>query len=136
MKETIRLMKELGVWVEVTTLIIPDYNDSDDDLKDIASFIASVDSSIPWHVTQFYPTYQLTYKPRTPVETLRRARDRGFEAGLKFVYEGNVPGEGGENTYCHNCKELLIRRFGFRIGEIKMMNGKCLKCGAEIKGVW
>jgi len=70
------------------------------------------------------------------VETLRRARDRGFEAGLKFVYEGNVPGEGGENTYCHNCKELLIRRFGFRIGEIKMMNGKCLKCGTEIKGVW
>ena len=135
-RKTIRLMKELGVWVEVTTLIIPDYNDSDDDLRDIAAFIASVDTSIPWHVTQFYPTYQLTDKPRTPVKTLRRAREIGFESGLKYVYEGNVPGEGGENTYCPKCRELLIGRFGFRIGEITMVNARCLKCGSRIEGVW
>lgn len=135
-KETIRLMKELGVWVEVTTLIIPDYNDSEEDLKGIAGFLASVSRSIPWHVTQFYPTHQLTDKPRTPLKTLRRAREIGFEAGLKYVYEGNVPGEGGENTYCPNCKELLIGRYGFRIGEMRLTEGKCYKCGAEIEGVW
>ncbi len=135
-KSTIRLMKELGVWVEVTTLIIPDYNDSEDELKLIAEFIRSVDPYIPWHVTQFYPTYQLTDKPRTPLKTLRRAREIGFESGLKYVYEGNVPGEGGENTYCPECKELLIKRFGFSISENKLRNGRCPKCGGEIKGVW
>ncbi|MEW6068460.1 MAG: AmmeMemoRadiSam system radical SAM enzyme [Nitrospirota bacterium] len=135
-KETIKLMKELGVWVEVTTLIIPDHNDSEDCLRNIAEFIKSVDPSIPWHVTQFYPTYQLTDKPRTPIKILRRAREIGFEAGLKYVYEGNVPGEGGENTYCPNCKELLIKRFGFSISENKIKNEKCSKCGAEIEGVW
>lgn len=135
-KETIRLMKGLGVWVEVTTLIIPDHNDSEKDLRDIAEFLASVDPSMPWHVTQFYPTYRILDKPRTPVKTLRRAREIGFEAGLKYVYEGNVPGEGGENTYCPDCKELLIRRFGFRISENTMKDGKCPKCGYDIKGVW
>lgn len=135
-KETIRLMKELGVWVEVTTLIIPDYNDSEEDLREIAGFIASVSPSIPWHVTQFYPTYKLTDKPRTPVKTLRRAREIGAEAGLRYVYEGNVPGEGGENTYCPNCRELLIGRFGFSIGEIRIREAKCPKCGAAIEGVW
>jgi pyruvate formate lyase activating enzyme len=135
-KKTIRLMKELGVWVEVTTLIIPDYNDSEEDLKDIAEFIKSVDPFIPWHVTQFYPTYQLTDNPRTPIKTLRRARDIGFETGLKYVYEGNVPGEGGENTYCHNCKKLLIKRFGFSIIENRVKDGKCSECGADTKGVW
>jgi pyruvate formate lyase activating enzyme len=135
-KETIRLMKELGVWVEVTTLIIPDYNDSEEDMRDIAGFIKSVDPFIPWHVTQFYPTFQLTDKPRTPVKTLRKARDIGFETGLKYVYEGNVPGEGGENTYCHNCKKLLIKRFGFSIIENKLKDGRCSECGADIKGAW
>ncbi len=135
-KETIRLMKELGVWVEVTTLLIPDYNDSEEDLRKIAGFIKSVDAAIPWHVTQFYPTYKIMDKPRTPLKTLRRAREIGFETGLKYVYEGNVPGEGGENTYCPRCKELLIRRFGFRIGEDKIKEGKCPKCGTGIEGVW
>jgi pyruvate formate lyase activating enzyme len=135
-KSTIRLMKELGVWVEVTTLIIPDYNDSEDELRSIAEFIKSVDPYIPWHVTQFYPTYKLTDKPRTPLKTLRRAREIGFETGLKYVYEGNVPGEGGENTYCPDCKELLIMRFGFSIRENRLKDGRCPKCGGEIKGVW
>jgi pyruvate formate lyase activating enzyme len=135
-KETIRLMKELGVWVEVTTLIIPDYNDSEEQLRDIAEFIKSVDVAIPWHVTQFYPTHKLTDKPRTPVKTLRKARKIGFQAGLKYVYEGNVPGEGGENTYCPKCKELLIERLGFSIMGNKLKDGKCSKCGNQIHGVW
>jgi pyruvate formate lyase activating enzyme len=135
-KETIRLMKELGVWVEVTTLIIPDHNDSEEGLRNLAEFIKSVDPAVPWHVTQFYPTYKLTDKPRTPIKTLRRAREIGFETGLKYVYEGNVPGEGGENTFCPDCKELLIKRFGFSIIENKMKNGRCSKCGIEIEGVW
>jgi len=135
-KETIKLMHELGVWVEVTTLIIPDYNDSDEDLREIAEFIKSVDPSIPWHVTQFYPTYKLTYKPRTPMKTLRRAQGIGLEVGLKYVYEGNIPGEGGENTYCHICKRLLIKRFGYTILENNIKEGRCPGCGIEIKGVW
>jgi len=133
--DTIKLMKELGVWVEVTTLIIPSYNDSEDFLKRIVGFMKSVDESMPWHVTQFYPTYKLLDQPRTPVKTLRMARDIGLKAGLKHVYEGNVPGEGGENTYCPSCGELLIERFGYTIGSIKMKNSKCLKCGADIAGV-
>jgi pyruvate formate lyase activating enzyme len=135
-KETIRLMKELGVWVEVTTLIIPDYNDSEDDLRDITQFIKSVDPSIPWHVTQFYPTYKLTDKPRTPLKTLQKAREIGFESGLKYIYEGNIPGQGRENTYCPQCKELLIKRLGFGILENRMKDGQCSKCGTKIDGVW
>jgi len=135
-RETIRLMKELGVWVEVTTLIIPGHNDSEEDLRNIAEFVKSVDPAIPWHVTQFYPTYKLTEAPRTPVETLRWTRQMGLETGLKYVYEGNVPGAGGENTYCPNCKELLIRRIGFSIEENRMKNGKCFNCGVMIEGVW
>ena len=134
--DTIKLMKNLGVWVEITTLIIPSYNDSESALKWIAEFIKSVDPSIPWHVTQFYPTYKLTGVPRTPLNVLRRAREIGFEAGLKYVYEGNVPGEGGENTYCPNCKELLIERFGFYIKKNKMIDAQCFKCKTEIDGVF
>ncbi len=133
--DTIKLMKELGVWVEVTTLIIPTYNDSEDFLRWVADFIKSIDQAIPWHVTQFYPTYKLTDQPRTPVSTLRRAREIGLKAGLKYVYEGNVPGEGGENTYCPNCGELLIERFGFSLTTIKMENSVCTKCGAYIDGI-
>ena len=135
-KNTIRLMKELGVWVEVTTLIIPYLNDSEKTLRDIADFLVSVDSSIPWHVTQFYPTHQLTDKPRTPIQTLRRARDIGYRAGLKYIYEGNVPGAGGENTSCPTCKKVLIKRIGYSIGDITIKNGACSYCGSAIDGIW
>ena len=133
--DTIKLMKERGIWVEVTTLIIPTYNDSEDFLKWTAEFIKSIDPAMPWHVTQFYPTYKLTDQPRTPIKTLRMARDIGLRAGLKYVYEGNVPGEGGENTYCPSCGELLIERFGFSLTTIKMKDSKCSKCGAQIHGI-
>lgn len=134
--DTIRLMKNLGVWVEVTTLIIPSYNDSDKTLKGIAEFIKSVDPAIPWHVTQFYPTYELLDQPRTPLKTLRRARDIGLKTGLKYVYEGNVPGEGGENTYCPDCGGLNIKRYGFYIKENKIINAHCYKCNTRIEGIF
>jgi len=133
--DTIKLMKEQGVWVEVTTLIIPSYNDSDEVLNGIVDFIISVDPAIPWHVSQFYPTYKLMDAQRTPVETLRRARDIGLNKGLKYVYTGNVPGEGGENTYCPECKELIIERYGYST-QNKIKEGRCFKCSAEIEGVW
>jgi pyruvate formate lyase activating enzyme len=133
--DTIKLMRELGVWVEITTLLIPTYNDSEDFLTKTAEFIRSVDEAIPWHVTQFYPTYKLLDQPRTPVKTLRRAREIGLAAGLKYVYEGNIPGEGGENTYCPSCGELLIERVGFSLGPIRMKNASCTNCAAAIDGV-
>jgi pyruvate formate lyase activating enzyme len=133
--DTIKLMKELGVWVEVTTLVIPNYNDSENFLQWAAEFIKSIDPAIPWHVTQFYPTYKLLDQPRTPISTLRKAREIGLKAGLKYVYEGNVPGEGGENTYCPECGELLIERFGYSLIKIKMKGSKCSKCGARIDGI-
>lgn len=132
---TIKLMKESGIWVEITTLIIPGHNDDEVFLKWTADFISSIDPSIPWHVTQFYPTYRLTDSPHTPVSTLRRAREIGINAGLRYVYEGNVPGEGGENTYCPDCGELLIERFGFSLSTIAMKGGKCSKCQTLIDGV-
>ena len=135
-QDTIRLMKELGVWIEVTTLIIPDLNDSEKDLTDIAEFIASVDPAIPWHVSQFHPTYKLMDKPRTPVATLRKAREIGSKAGLKYVYEGNVPGEGGENTYCPSCRTLLIKRFGYSIQENHLRGNNCPECSTPIEGIW
>jgi pyruvate formate lyase activating enzyme len=134
--DSIRLYKSLGIWTEITTLIIPTLNDSEEELRKIAKFISEVDENTPWHISQFYPTYKLMDLPRTPVETLRKARQIGHEAGLKYVYEGNVPGEDGENTYCPKCKKLLIRRFRYSINENKIKNSKCSYCGAEIDGVY
>jgi len=133
--DTIRLLKELGVWVEVTTLIIPDHNDSDEFLTFAAEFIKSVDAAIPWHVSQFYPTYKLLDKPRTPPGTLSRAHEIGIETGLKYVYEGNVPGKGGESTVCPSCGTLLIERTGFSLTHISMQGSHCKKCGARVDGI-
>ena len=133
--DNIRLYKELGVWVEVTTLIIPGYNDDEDQLKEIAEFIKSVGDEIPWHITAFYPAYKLLDVPPTPVESLRMARDIGIQVGLRYVYEGNIPGEGGESTYCSSCEELLIERSGFYIKRNKLVDGQCPKCKAKMDGV-
>jgi len=125
-----------GIWLELTTLIIPGLNDSEEELQRLASFIVTnLGVDTPWHVSQFYPTYQLTDRPRTPVETLRRARDIGRAAGLRYVYEGNVPGEGGENTCCPSCNALLIRRYGYTIEANSIRDGACQECGAKIAGV-
>ena len=121
--------------VEKTTQVNTDNNDNQEELKQVARFIKSMGEEIPWHVTAFYPTYKLTKKPPTPTETLRKARKIGLEEGLKYVYEGNVPGESGGNTYCYSCGEMLIRRYGFSILENKIKNSKCPKCGTIIDGV-
>jgi pyruvate formate lyase activating enzyme len=133
--DAIRLYKKYGIWIEITTLIIPGHNDSDEELDGIARFIKSVGEDVPWHVSRFHPTYQLMDQPRTPVETLARARRIGLDAGLRYVYEGNVPGT-GEDTLCWSCKEVLVERVGFSIKKNAVENGKCSKCGALIDGVW
>jgi len=134
--DTIKLMYEQGVWIEITTLIIPGYNDSEETLGGIIDFIKSVDPAIPWHVTQFYLTHKLMDLPRTPLKTLKRAREMGLERGLKYVYEGNVPGEGTESTYCPNCGKLLVERFGYRISHNNIRHDECFSCSTKIEGVW
>ncbi len=125
-----------GIWIELTTLIIPGLNDAEAELRGIAEFIvANLGADTPWHVSQFYPTYQLTDRPRTPLATLIKARDIGRAAGLRHVYEGNVPGGGGENTLCPSCGSLLIKRYGYIIEADRIGNGACPDCGAAIAGV-
>jgi len=133
--DSVKLMRELNIWVEITTLIIPTLNDSEEELRGIAEFIKSVSPDIPWHVTQFHPHYKQMSLPPTPASTLRRAREIGKEVGLHYVYEGNIPGEEGENTYCYKCGELVIRRFGFSILKYGIVAGRCPKCGAQLDGV-
>jgi pyruvate formate lyase activating enzyme len=133
--DAIRLYHELDVWLEITTLVIPGLNDSEEELTQIAEFICSVGEEIPWHVTRFYPAYQMFDRPPTPLDTLRRARRIGLAAGLRYVYEGNVPGEGGENTYCYNCNTLLIERYGFAVRQNRIRAGGCPECGAVIDGI-
>ena len=133
--DNIKLAKTLGIWVEVTTLIIPTLNDSQDELHQIAEFLRDVDRDIPWHISQFYPTYQIMNLPRTPVETLHMAREIGLETGLHYVYEGNVPGKGNENTYCHQCGELLIERWGYSIIKNTIKDGHCPSCQSSVAGV-
>lgn len=133
--DCIRSYKEMGIWIEITTLIIPEVNDSISELKQIANFICSVGPEIPWHVSRFYPRYRLIEKPPTPIELLSTARQIGIEAGLRYVYEGNVPGDGGENTYCYKCKKLLIKRYGYQILINNIVNQKCPACDTPIDGV-
>jgi pyruvate formate lyase activating enzyme len=134
--ESIHKMHALGIWVEVTTLIIPTLNDAEEELRKIARFLLSVSPAIPWHVSAFYPTYRLMDKPRTSPEIIRRAREIGLEEGLRYVYTGNIPGEEGENTLCSQCKKVLIRRYGYQIAENSITGGKCPSCGTAIEGVW
>lgn len=133
--ETIKRMKEYGIWVEVTTLIIPTKNDSDEELSQIAEFVKGVGAEIPWHVSAFHPTYKMNDLPRTPASTLARARKIGLKAGLRYVYTGNIPGDEGEHTFCHNCKSALIHRVGFEIIENYVRESRCPFCGAVIDGV-
>ena len=132
--DSIQLHKELGIWIEVTTLIIPNLNDSEKNLRKIAKFLVDLDAGIPWHVSRFYPTYKLLDHSATPVKTLRLARDIGKEEGLKHVYQGNV--REGEDTYCPNCGEILIERFGYQVIKNRIKESKCPKCGTEVRGVW
>ena len=134
--DTIKLMKELGVWLEITTLIIPGWNDSDAELKDIAGFIAALSPDIPWHVSRFWPTYRMLDRPPTPAETLRRAREIGLAAGLNYVYVGNIRDADGENTKCPQCRQAVIERNGFQITANRLQDGNCPACGTAIAGVF
>lgn len=131
--ESIKNYYELGIWIEITTLIIPGYNDNPSELEEIARFIKNIDPDIPWHVTAFYPTYKLLDAPPTPTSKLREAVSIGRKVGLRYIYQGNV-GE-GEDTFCPNCGEKLIIRNGFHVIENNIVNSKCPVCKTTIPGV-
>lgn len=134
----IRLLKEKGFWVEVVTLVVPGFNDSEAELKDIARFIASVSQEIPWHVTAFHQDYRMLGNSNTTARMLAKAAAIGKEAGLDFVYAGNLPGmvENLENTYCPGCGILLVEREGFRVTRNTLVDDRCPKCSRRIPGVW
>ncbi|MCS7177687.1 MAG: AmmeMemoRadiSam system radical SAM enzyme [Anaerolineae bacterium] len=132
----LRQAQEQGVWVEVTTLVIPGVNDGKDMLAEIAARIAGeLGPDTPWHLTRYYPAYRFTAPP-TPIETLERAREQGQAAGLRYVYIGNVPGHPAEHTYCPTCGEIVIRRRGIYQVENRLQEGRCPACGTLIPGRW
>jgi pyruvate formate lyase activating enzyme len=138
--QTIRSLKQRGIWVEIVTLVVPGFSDDAEDLKQMAGFIASVDPLMPWHVTAFHPDYQMfeEYRRTTP-EDLLKAVEIGRAAGLKYIYSGNLPGQTGdyENTRCHACGAMLIEREGFYVKrQLVKEDGQCPQCGVKIPGVW
>jgi pyruvate formate lyase activating enzyme len=136
--DSVRRIHEMGFWIEVVTLIVPTFNDSDGELQSIADFLASVSPDIPWHVTAYHQDYKMTDPDNTPAETLLRAVRIGKDAGLHYVYAGNLPGQlhTTENTYCPQCEALLVERVGFSVLQNKIVNGACTKCNQMIPGVW
>jgi len=137
--ETVKMVHERGFWEEIVTLVIPGFNDSEDELKRAAAFIASISPDIPWHVTAFHQDYNMTENANTTAEQLMRACEIGREAGLRYIYAGNLPGKVGrwENTYCPTCDELLIERYGYIIRQMKVLpTGECPKCSTRIPGIW
>jgi pyruvate formate lyase activating enzyme len=129
-------MRERGIWVEVTTLIIPGLNDDESEVKDIALFVRSLGEEVPWHVSRFHPRYQVQEISPTPVKTIHRALEIGHEAGLKHVYSGNVPGQGGEDTLCGKCGKLLIARRGYSIAANGLKGSECSQCGTTLAGIF
>lgn len=134
--ESLKKMKEMGIWVEITTLLIPALNDSDEELKDIAQFITGLGKETPWHISRFHPQFKMLNVPVTSISSLHRAVEIGKQAGLKYVYSGNVPGDEGENTHCFHCGNLLIERCGFKVVSINLTGNKCSKCGTQLDGVF
>ena len=134
--ENLKQMREMGIWVEVTTLVIPTLNDSDQEFEEIAQFILSLGAEVPWHISAFYPTYKMLNLPRTSPSLLHRAREIGMRAGLRYVYCGNIPGEEGEDTFCPYCRHKVIERVGFRVTRNDVMNGECPHCHGKLDGIW
>ncbi|MCC6422898.1 MAG: AmmeMemoRadiSam system radical SAM enzyme [Phycisphaerales bacterium] len=137
---TIRLLKQRDFWVEIVTLVVPGFSDDADDLRRMADFLSSVDPLMPWHVTAFHPDYKMSegYR-RTSVEDLLKVIEYGRQAGLKYLYPGNLPGQvgEGENTHCHHCGTTLVRRFGFTVLENRLEpGGVCPECHKTIPGIW
>lgn len=137
-RDSLKVYHRLGIWIEVTTLVIPGHNDDEADLRGIARFIAGeLGPEVPWHVSAFHPTYRMLDRPPTPAATLRRAREIGLEAGLRYVYTGNIPAkEGGENTSCPRCGRTLVERTGYRVGRVDLAEGRCPSCGEAQQGRW
>lgn len=134
--DTLRELRRRGVWLEVTTLVIPRHNDSPTELRDAARFVAGLGADVPWHVTGFHPTYRLQAEPPTTAECLSGARRIGLEEGLHFVYAGNRPGTGGENTACPACGALVLERRGFRVQRRSLTaEGACAGCGRALPGI-
>ena len=137
--DTIRRLHDMDIWIEIVTLLIPGFNDSDDELRRLAEFLVSVSPEIPWHVTAFHKDYKMSDPENTTPDDLVRAAQIGKNAGLLFVYAGNLPGMVGdlENTDCSKCGEVLIRRYGYYIEEYRLTpNGGCPQCGASVPGRW
>jgi pyruvate formate lyase activating enzyme len=134
--DSLKKMKEVGIWVEVTTLIIPTLNDSDEELQNIAQFVYSLGAETPWHISRFHPQYEMTNLPPTPVATLHKAAQFGKQAGLKYVYTGNVPGDEMESTFCFHCGNILIERYGFYINKINLDKSTCPRCGTPLDGIF
>jgi len=133
--DTIRKMREFGIWVEVTTLIVTGQNDSDEELSGIAGFIADVDPDIPWHISRFHPDFQYVESVATPLSILQRAYEIGMASGLRYIYIGNVWGE-AEATHCPGCGRTVIARSGFRITSDRLVHGHCPDCGKAVAGVF
>ena len=136
--DTIRyIAQHTDIWMEITTLLVPGQNDGEDELKQLAEFIATeAGPAVPWHVSRFHPQYKLSGLRSTPIEKLERAYAIGKEAGLDYVYLGNVPGSDTESTFCPQCQRILIERHGYRILGNELVNGRCPDCAREIAGVW
>jgi pyruvate formate lyase activating enzyme len=129
--DTISAMHERGIWVEVTTLLVTDLNDSEEEMSQIAGFIAGIDRDIPWHVSRFTPRYRMTDRPATPVKRIHRAVEIGQQAGLRYVYAGNVPGDTYENTLCPACGALAIGRIGYQT-TVNLKGSTCASCGQDL----
>lgn len=132
----IRALFDAGIWLEVTTLVVPGLNDSEEELGEMARWIAGLSPDVPWHLSRFHPDYRMELPGPTPVQSLRRALEIGRAAGLKFVYVGNVPGERAENTFCPSCGTMLVERAGFASRVRALPDGRCGNCGELVPGVW
>ena len=138
--EGTRMIHARGFWLEIVTLVIPGFNDSDAELRDVAQFLVSISRDIPWHVTAFHKDYKMTDPPNTTAKALIRAAEIGVAEGLRYVYAGNLPGKVGpfENTYCPSCKTVLVERIGYTILKdvLTPTQGVCPTCSSKIPGVW
>jgi pyruvate formate lyase activating enzyme len=136
--DTIQGLKERGIWIEVVTLVVPQFNDSEEELTAIAEFLAGVNPDIPWHITAFHEDYKMTGNGNTDAATLLRAYEIGKRAGLRYIYPGNIPGAFGdlEGTHCPTCSALVIGRRGFRVTSYRLVDGNCPDCATPIPGVW
>jgi len=135
--KSLKILHEAGVHIEITNIVIPTINDDSEEISEMCRWIVSeIGPDVPLHFARFYPLYQLSGLPRTPVSTLERAREKALEAGLHHVYIAKVTGHEAENTFCPECKEKVIKRVGFVIEEVHLDQGKCAFCSTQLPGLW